>query len=289
MLAIDPCGTYIDATFGRGGHTSAILERLDSRGRMIVFDRDPEAQSVAQQLVDRDSRVTLRKAPFSAIDALIAEYAGKVDGVLFDLGLSSPQVDDPRRGFSFRQDGPLDMRMDPETGLTAADWLAAASEQEISDVLWRYGEERRSRQIAKRIVTLRKEQPITGTTQLAEIIRSCVRKGQQRIDPATRSFQAIRLHINNELGELEQALDSALSLLSNGGRLAVIAFHSLEDRIVKHRFRDLDRAAKQAQYEKSDSPLFRNVVRKPTRPTEEEGHQNPRARSARLRCLERVA
>lgn len=284
FMHVQPTGTYIDATFGRGGHSRALLERLAPAGRLIVFDRDPEAIACARALAARDARVTVIHAPFSHIADCGAQ---QVDGVLFDLGISSPQVDDPRRGFSFRQDGPLDMRMDPSSSPSAAEWLASAAESEIADVLFRYGDERRSRLIARRIVEARRRAPLTSTLELAKLIHSCFPHHGGRIDNATRSFQALRIFINDEMGEIERALATALGMLKRGGRLLVIAFHSLEDRFVKQRFRELDAEARHATV--SDEMRFRLVQRRSVQAGEAELAANPRARSARLRVLERVA
>jgi 16S rRNA (cytosine1402-N4)-methyltransferase len=216
--------------------------------------------------------------------------AGNIDGVLFDLGLSSPQVDDSARGFSFRFDGPLDMRMNPDDAVSAKDWLNSASEKDISDVLWKYGEERTSRKIAKVIVKERKAKPITSTSALAKIVRSCFRFNRSKIDPATRSFQAIRIHINSELFEIEAGLENALSLLKQGGRLLIISFHSLEDRIVKHRFRDLDLISRDGLRDNSlEAPSYQVIKPKLLRASEQEKSTNPRSRSARLRAIERFA
>lgn len=282
--------TYIDATFGRGGHARALLDRLGPDGRLYAFDRDPEAIAVAEELAASDARLRPRHAAFSAIGATLYDLEGQVAGILFDLGISSPQIDDPDRGFSFRHSGPLDMRMDPTIGQSAAAWLAAAAESEISDVLWQYGEERRSRQIARRIVETRTRTAIETTAQLADLVRACVHQRGSRIDPATRTFQAVRMHVNDELGELEAALEAALGLLAVGGRLLVIAFHSLEDRIVKQRFRALDDTCRDRRREGLEiAPTYRALTRKPIMIGEAERATNPRARSARLRALERVA
>jgi 16S rRNA (cytosine1402-N4)-methyltransferase len=289
LINVQPAGTYIDATFGRGGHSRSLLERLSSDGRLLAIDRDPEAIVSAKRLASIDPRLTVAKSPFSQLGEVAADLHGQVDGVVFDLGISSPQVDDAGRGFSFRADGPLDMRMDPESSVSAADWLHGASEKEISDVLWQYGDERRSRQIARRIVDTRKSSPITTTFELASLVRSCVAYKGGRIDPATRTFQAIRLRVNDELGELQLALEAAFELLAVGGRVLVIAFHSLEDRIVKRRFRDLDRLRRVSDKSgQSISPAFALLTSKPVMASEAERRANPRSRSARLRALERT-
>ncbi|MGE0482786.1 MAG: 16S rRNA (cytosine(1402)-N(4))-methyltransferase RsmH [Gammaproteobacteria bacterium] len=282
-------GTYVDATFGRGGHARALLARLAPDARLSVVDRDPDAIRCAHELAALDGRVTVVHGAFSGLGEYFATSSGRVDGVLLDIGVSSPQLDEATRGFSFRAEGPLDMRMDPTRGQTAAEWLATAREEDIADVLWRYGEERRSRQIARRIVTTRANAPLSTTGDLARLVRECVYHRGGRIDPATRTFQAVRMQVNDELGELDAALDAALTLLAVGGRLLVIAFHSLEDRMVKQRFRALDDARRAAERENgTDAPRFRLVARKAIMAGPEESATNPRARSARLRVLERV-
>jgi 16S rRNA (cytosine1402-N4)-methyltransferase len=283
LMQVQPSGTYIDATFGRGGHSRAILERLGPQGRLFVFDRDPQAIACALELAREDTRVTASHAAFSAIASCGAR---EVDGVLFDLGISSPQVDDATRGFSFRQDGPLDMRMDPRSSPSAAEWLASAEENEIADVLFQYGDERRSRLIAKRVVEARRRAPLTTTLELAKLVHGCFPHHGGRIDNATRTFQALRIFINDELGELERALATALGLVKRGGRILVIAFHSLEDRYVKRHFRELDADARGAAQR---VPGFRLVARKSVQAGDDELRANPRARSARLRVVERVA
>ena len=284
LMQVQSSGTYIDATFGRGGHSRALLERLGPAGRLYVFDRDPQAIACARELAAEDVRVTVMHAAFSSIADCGAR---EVDGVLFDLGISSPQVDDATRGFSFRHDGPLDMRMDPRSGLSAAAWLALASEHDIADVLWQFGDERRSRLIAKRVVEARRRAPLATTLELVKVVHSCFPHHGGRIDNATRTFQALRIFINDELGEIERALAQALHLVRMGGRLLVIAFHSLEDRLVKRRFRELDALAR----EPASAPgrRFRLVARKAVQASETEIAANPRARSARLRVAERIA
>ena len=287
-MSIRPGGTYVDATYGRGGHSRALLHRLDAQGRLFVIDRDPEAFEHARSFAENDLRVTAVRQQFSKLEEVLAERANEIDGVLFDLGMSTPQLDDPARGFSFQHDGPLDMRMDPAASISAADWLMSAAEREISDVLWQYGEERRSRQIARKIVETRRRRPLKSTYDLAQLVRSCMRSGRGRIDPATRTFQAVRIFINDELGEIERALQGALSLLGIGGRLLVIAFHSLEDRLVKRQFRALAQLSR-ANDTGSSGPRYRLLTPKPVMAGDEEKARNPRARSARLRALERYA
>ena len=235
-LGVVEDGRYLDGTFGRGGHARGVLEKLGPGGRLLLMDKDPDAIAEAERSFGADGRVSIRRGSFAALGGW--DQARDLDGVLFDLGVSSPQLDVAQRGFSFGKDGPLDMRMDPDAGESAAQWLARAEEREIADVLWTYGEEKQSRRIARAIVALRGQQPLERTAQLADLIGSVVPRGKSgsdkgRIHPATRSFQAIRIHINAELADLQAGLDAALAALKPGGRLAVISFHSLEDRIVK--------------------------------------------------------
>jgi 16S rRNA (cytosine1402-N4)-methyltransferase len=286
-LQIQPDGHYIDGTFGRGGHSRAILQRLSPRGRLTVFDKDPEAIAVAQALAAADARVTVRHEGFAALATL---PAARVDGVLLDLGVSSPQLDDAARGFSFRHDGPLDMRMDPTRGLSAAQWLATASVAEMTEVIREYGEERFAAPIAKAIDRRRQERgPVRTTAELAEIVAGAVKTREPGKDPATRTFQAIRIHINAELEELQQALDASLSVLRAGGRLVVISFHSLEDRMVKrfmqrHSRPEVDRRAPMVE---PAAPLLAEVRR--VMPSAAEVQDNPRARSAVMRSATRTA
>src|ERR1051325_6886383 len=239
-LAIRPGGAYVDGTFGRGGHSSAILDRLGPDGRLIALDRDPEAEAAAHAL--KDSRFRFFRMAFSSLSqALDAAGLPLADGMLFDLGVSSPQLDDPARGFSFRADGPLDMRMDPAAGPTAAQWLAAPADQEIRQVIRDYGEERFAKQIAAAIVAARARGPVLRTRELADLVAGAVRTREPGQDPATRTFQALRIHVNRELEEVSLMLPEATAHLAAGGRLAVIAFHSLEDRIVKRFMQSLAR------------------------------------------------
>lgn len=282
-------GVYVDCTFGRGGHTQEILNRLGSGGRVLAIDRDPRAIESGRETLS-DGRIELVHERFSRLGQLLEmrQLREQVDGILMDLGVSSPQLDDPERGFSFRADGPLDMRMDPSSGPSAADWLAGASEKELRECFRELGEERFAGRIARRIVEVRQDEPITTTQALATLIKRVVPGGRTRIDPATRTFQAIRLRINSELEELSRGLEQASDSIALGGRVVVIAFHSLEDRIVKRYFRDLCRTAP-TDLPAADAPRFRLPSRKPLRPGAEEIERNPRARSARLRVLERVA
>ncbi|HKW36404.1 MAG TPA: 16S rRNA (cytosine(1402)-N(4))-methyltransferase RsmH [Burkholderiales bacterium] len=291
-LAIDsrPDGTFVDATFGRGGHSRLILERLGRRGRLIAIDRDPEAFAVAQAV--NDSRFTPAHARFSELQATLeALRAGEADGVLFDLGVSSPQLDDSRRGFGFREDGPLDMRMDPSRGTGAAEWLEKAEEAEIREVISNYGEERFAKQIAKAIVAARRRGPLRRTGELAAVVAASVRTREPGQNPATRTFQALRIHVNQELEELSLALPQALAALKASGRLAVISFHSLEDRIVKNFMRAEARPTLPERLpvreREMPSPRLR-IVGSPHRPGREEIRGNPRARSAVLRVAEKL-
>ena len=234
-LHIRPDGVYVDGTFGRGGHAGAILAELGPRGRLLAMDRDPEAVQSAERQFGGDPRFEIEQGTFTMLSHLVTQrqLKGQVNGMLLDLGVSSPQLDDPLRGFSFSDDGPLDMRMDPGTGISAAQWLAEASEQDISEVLFGFGEERYARRIARAIVRARNESPLRTTRQLAELIVASAPVRDQHKHPATRSFQAIRIFINRELEELQSVLEQVPEVLARQGRLAVISFHSLEDRIVK--------------------------------------------------------
>ena len=292
-LAIDarPDGTFVDATFGRGGHSRLILERLGPGGRLIAIDRDPDALAAAQAL--DDPRFTPAQARFSELQATLAALrAGEADGVLFDLGVSSPQIDDPRRGFGFRSDGPLDMRMDPTRGKGAAEWLEQADEAEIRGVISNYGEERFAKQIAKAIVAARRGGPLRRTGELAAVVAAAVRTREPGQNPATRTFQALRIHVNQELEELSLALPQALAALRASGRLAVISFHSLEDRIVKNFMRSGARPTlpERLPVRAREMPPPRlRIVGPPQRPGPGEIAANPRARSAVLRVAEKLA
>jgi 16S rRNA (cytosine1402-N4)-methyltransferase len=290
-LAIKSGGVYVDGTFGRGGHSRLILQRLGEAGRLIAMDRDPAAIRAGEALPD--ARLTLVQSRFSQLDEVLDRLGvGKVDGVLLDLGVSSPQLDDATRGFSFRFDAPLDMRMDPGSGLSAADWLASADEGEICEVIRTYGEERFAKSIARALVAARQTEPIRSTGQLAQIIAGAVRKREPGQHPATRSFQAIRIYLNRELEELKAILPHCVERLKPGGRLAVISFHSLEDRIVKRFMRT------ESQGEQAPARLpIRAAMLKPGRmklvgrahhASDAEVAANPRARSAVLRVAERV-
>lgn len=284
-------GLYVDATFGRGGHSRLILERLGPQGRLIALDRDPEAARAASQI--RDPRFTFVHTNFANLSrALDDTRAGAVDGMLFDLGVSSPQLDDPERGFSFRADGPLDMRMDPTQGVSAAQWLAAAEEQEIREVIRDYGEERFAKQIAAAIVAARRREPLVRTRQLADLVAQAVRTREPGQDPATRTFQALRIHVNRELEEVSLMLPQAVARLAPHGRLAVISFHSLEDRIVKRFMQSLARPEMPRKLPLTASEMPQPVLKlvgRALRPSQQETTRNPRARSATLRAAERTA
>jgi 16S rRNA (cytosine1402-N4)-methyltransferase len=290
-LAIKPGGRYVDATFGRGGHSRRILQGLNAEGRLIALDRDPAAVAAGRQIAD--PRLKVIHAAFSGMqEALRAEGVERVEGVLLDLGVSSPQLDEAQRGFSFRLDAPLDMRMDTSRGQTAAEWLAQASQRELAEVIKNYGEERFANAVAKAIVAARSGGAIATTRQLAEIVASAVRTREQGQHPATRSFQAIRIHLNQELEELSLALPQAVAALNPGGRLVVISFHSLEDRIVKRFLRDESRppqlpARLPLRAAELPPPRLR-LVGKPIMPTAAEIDANPRARSAVMRVAERI-
>ena len=288
-LRVRADGTYLDGTFGRGGHARGVLDKLGPGGRLLLMDKDPEAIAVAGREFAADPRVAIRRGSFADLAHWDAADAG-LDGVLFDLGVSSPQLDVAERGFSFGKDGPLDMRMDPDSGESAAQWLARADEREIADVLWTYGEERLSRRIARTIVARRAEQPITRTAQLAELIASAVPRGGDKIHPATRSFQAIRIFINRELADLETGLDAAYARLNVGGRLAVISFHSLEDRIVKRFIAAHAKAPagnRRLPVPQAFTPTLR-AIGDARKADSAELAFNPRARSAVLRVAEKL-
>ena len=292
-LAVREDGIYVDGTFGRGGHSRLILSRLGSQGRLIVFDKDPQAIEAAQKLAEQDGRVTVVHDGFSSFQTTLDKLGiEEIDGALFDLGISSPQVDDGARGFSFRFDAPLDMRMDPTRGMSAAEWIATASEQDLHEVIKNYGEERFSRQIARAIVAQREESPIDTTRKLAQLVAQNVRTRERGQDPATRAFQAVRIFINRELEEVEAVLPQVMGRLKQGGRLAVIAFHSLEDRIVKQfvkKYSQHPPLPRWAAVKEADLPLPPlKAVGKAIKPGVEETASNPRARSAVLRVAERT-
>ncbi len=292
-LAPRPGGIYVDATYGRGGHARRLLSELGENGRLLVVDRDPEAIAHAEEQFAGDQRVTVRRSSFAHLAAVAAELdlSGRIDGLLMDLGLSSPQVDDPQRGFSFSASGPVDMRMDPDAGESAADWLAHAEEGEIARVLREYGEERFARRIARAIVRERARGALESTAALAETIAGAVPASPPGRHPATRSFQAIRIHVNGELEALDRLLADLPELIRVGGRVAIISFHSLEDRRVK-RFmrggRDAPKVVGGVPLPDGPKPPFRPLGRV-LRPDAAECEQNPRARSAVLRIAERQA
>ena len=294
-LSINPSGVYLDATFGRGGHCRAMLKELSRDGRVIALDRDPQAIAVAKALQAQEPRLEVVQGRFAELGDVIARcgIAGAITGALMDVGVSSPQLDDAQRGFSFRHDGPLDMRMDPSQGVGAAEWLNSAEESDIADVIWRYGEERRSRRIAKAIVSAR---PLHTTQQLAEVVAKSVPRTNRSATkaskhPATKTFQAIRIFINDELNELKQGLQVAFDNLATGGRLAVISFHSLEDREVKRAFKALSRPPALPRHlpvPENQAAVSGRLVSGPIRAGHAELQENPRARSATLRVIERV-
>ncbi|WP_420600282.1 16S rRNA (cytosine(1402)-N(4))-methyltransferase RsmH [Neptuniibacter sp.] len=294
-LVQDKSGFYVDGTFGRGGHTALVLEQLAEDGQILGIDKDPEAIKFAQQRFEDEPRFSIAHGSFAQLQQFVTErdMQGKLDGVLLDLGVSSPQLDDASRGFSFLNDGPLDMRMDTTQGESAADWIARADETEIADVIYTYGEERFSRRMARAIVAHRAENPITTTAQLAKIIAEANPAWEKGKNPATRAFQGIRIFINRELEDLENCLDQALDMLKVGGRLVVISFHSLEDRIVKRFIR---------QHVKGDEHLPQGIpftndmlkirmknIGKAVKASGSETEQNVRARSAVMRVAEKVA
>ncbi|MDJ0807561.1 MAG: 16S rRNA (cytosine(1402)-N(4))-methyltransferase RsmH [Gammaproteobacteria bacterium] len=293
-MLIKPMGIYIDGTFGRGGHSRLILQRLGEQGRLIAIDKDPQAVAFAQREFAGEKRFKIVRESFEML-AEVAEQAGvtgRVDGILLDLGVSSPQLDQAERGFSFQQEGPLDMRMDPEIGPSAGEWLAVAEHREIADVLKRFGEERHAKRIARAIVDARRERPIRTTRELAEIVVRANPSWEKEKHPATRSFQAIRIFINRELEALQRCLEQTPKVLCQGGRLAVISFHSLEDRLVKRFMRDQakgDPFPPGVPVTRSQmQPHFR-LVGKAIRAEKCEVQDNPRARSAVMRVAERLA
>ncbi len=297
-LNIREDGNYVDGTFGRGGHSRAILERLGRDGRLVAIDRDPSAIDGAPEELRRDKRFELVRGEIAALEALLEKrgLSREVDGILFDLGVSSPQLDEAERGFSFMRDGPLDMRMDPDRGEPASRWLAHADETTLIRTLKNYGEERHARRIAKAICAARDATPITRTLELAEIVARAVPKdasrGGKKIHPATRAFQAIRIAVNDELGQLEAALSAAVNVLRARGRLCVISFHSLEDRIVKRFMRDASRSPEPYRGMPDIPEAYRprlTLIGRAQTASDEEIADNVRARSARLRIAERTA
>ncbi len=289
-LAIKPDGIYVDGTFGRGGHSAMILERLGSNGKLIALDKDPAAVAVGGEW--RDARFRMVHRSYAQMAEVLRELdAGQVDGILLDLGVSSPQLDEAERGFSFRFDAPLDMRMDTSGGMTAAQWLATADEGLLTEVIRDYGEERFAKQIARAIVAARAIEPIQTTRQLVELVGKTVRTREAGQNPATRTFQAIRIYINHELEELARVLPECVTHLKSGGRLVVISFHSLEDRIVKHYMREMaegDKLPRNVPIRASEVPPGKlNLIGKAVRVSAAELQANPRARSAVMRVAER--
>jgi 16S rRNA (cytosine1402-N4)-methyltransferase len=293
-LAVQADGTYLDATFGRGGHAAAILERLGEAGRLLAIDRDPEAIQAGRRRFTGDPRVSIVRGNFAELArvATDAGFTAGFDGMLLDVGVSSPQLDDPARGFSFLRDGPLDMRMDPDSGVSAAEWLARVPERELVRVLFEYGEERHARRIARALLKAREDAPIATTGRLAELVAAAVPRREPGKHPATRTFQAIRIVINDELGALDAALEQSLALLKPAGRLCVICFHSLEDRRVKRFIRRHSEVAEPWRGLPEVPPHARALlspVGKAVHAGEAELAANPRARSAVLRAAARVA
>ncbi len=292
-LAVRASGLYVDGTFGRGGHTREILRNLGPSGRVFAIDKDPAACECANRLAGNDSRLMVRQGSFLEIEALAKQHGvfGEVDGVLFDLGVSSPQLDDAARGFSFRQDGPLDMRMDPGTGLSARDWLETQSEGGLARILRDYGEERFAGRIARNIISEVRSGGLHTTGQLAELISRSVPRREHRIHPATRSFLALRMAVNRELDDLAMGLEHAVEVLAPHGRLVVISFHSIEDRIVKRFMRALAKPpaiSRKLPLLDTFTPVLA-LIGRALKPSMEEVNRNPRARSAILRIAEKVA
>lgn len=290
LLNIKPNGVYIDGTLGRAGHTTEILSRLSNDGRLIAFDKDPEAIKYARDNIT-DKRLTLVHDSFAGVDKHLVSLGIKsIDGIILDLGVSSPQLDTPERGFSFRFDAHLDMRMNNQSGISASDWINQASESELADVFWRYGEEKFSRKIAKAIVTKRAVKPLFTTTDLANLVAEQIPYREKGQHPATRVFQATRIHVNNELGDLEYILDTIPPKMAIGGRMVIISFHSLEDRIVKTKFAKLAEGEKLPKWVMAnEKPSDFNVIAKKVKASAEEIAENSRSRSAIMRCLERVS
>ena len=291
-LNIRSGGCYVDGTFGRGGHSREILKRLGPDGRLLAIDRDPQAERAAEAL-NTDPRFTMVRGELADLEQIARKYGfmGKVDGLLLDLGVSSPQLDDASRGFSFRSDGPLDMRMDPTSGRSAAEWLAQVDEKTLRTVLRDFGEERFAPRIAREILRLQRETPMSRTGELADAVASCVPQRGQRKHPATKTFQAIRIAVNDELGQLDKALKAIPAVLNSGGRACVISFHSLEDRRVKRYFREMSREPEQYRGLPTIPEEFRPPMRmigRAIKASDSEIAANVRARSARLRIAERV-
>ncbi len=290
-LKVREDGIYLDATFGRGGHSRAIMARLTEQGRLFTLDKDPQAISAGLEEWGDDPRFSIIQGSFAEMDRMVQRWQieRNLDGILFDLGVSSPQLDNPERGFSFRKGGPLDMRMDPTKGVSAAEWLADTPEREMSRVFWEFGEERYARRIARSIVKARQQQGLETTTQLAALIEDTIGNREKK-HPATRCFQAIRIAVNNEMGDLAIGLDEAIKQLRPGGRLVAISFHSLEDRLVKRTFREAVRPG-QVRRNIPEHPDWKpslKLISKAIRPSEKEISANPRARSAIMRVAEKL-
>ena len=291
-LVQDVDGLFIDCTFGRGGHSRLILEKLSQNGRLIGIDKDPRAIATANQLAEEDSRFSICHGSFAEMSTWLEQNGeGRpVAGILMDLGVSSPQLDEAERGFSFMNDGPLDMRMNTESGLTAAQWVASAKEEEIANVLYQFGEERYSRRLAKAIVTRRAQEPFERTLDLAQVIKDAHPKWEKGKHPATKSFQAIRIFLNDELGDLTSGLETATDLLAKDGRLVVISFHSLEDRMVKRFIRDKEKGPQlppDIPVMASDFPIVLKHIGKAIKPSKEEVNANIRSRSAIMRVAQK--
>ena len=291
-LNIRPDGKYLDGTFGRGGHSRAILARLSGKGRLFSLDRDPEAVAAGAELMETDPRFRITQGNYADMERYVREWGVEegLDGILLDLGVSSPQLDDPGRGFSFMGDGPLDMRMNPQQGVPAEEWLAEAPERELARVFWEFGEERYARRIARSIVMARQEQRLETTGQLARLIENTIGRREKNKHPATRCFQAIRIYINDELAQLAKGLEVAIGLLRPGGRLAVISFHSLEDRLVKRTIREAarpGRVRRNIPQHPDHTPVLKPLS-KAIKPSAHELSANPRARSAVLRIAEKL-
>ncbi len=290
-MQLDRGSLFVDGTFGRGGHSRKILERLDDSAQLIAIDRDPQAAEVAEALCLKDSRLKFFRRNFSALKDILEERGllGTVDALLLDLGVSSPQLDDPLRGFSFRNDGPLDMRMDPQSGESAAEWLAHVDQEELANTIYKYGDERLSRRIARRIVEARDKQPLVTTAQLASLVATVVRRSDGK-HPATRTFQAIRIAVNGELDALEAVLRDAWEMLAPDGRLVIVSFHSLEDRLVKQFLRGdcKQRLPRRLPPPTGSDERQWQASRKAVKASEDELQRNPRARSAVMRVAEKT-
>lgn len=291
-LEVEPGGIYVDCTFGRGGHSCEILKRLNRKGCLLVLDQDPDAIAYARQLLGKDCRVRIEYENFARVSKVVEKYgfAGKVNGILFDLGLSSAQLDDPKRGFSFLLEGSLDMRMNTKEGITAADWLQRVNFHSLEEVLRMYGEERYSKRIAAAIISRKSERPLSTTRQLADVVSKAIGRSCEKKHPATRTFQAIRIFINQELKMLKTGLNEGIGLLAESGRMLVITFHSLEDQVVKSVFRTQSHSGLPRKLPAVDlpKPKLRRVC-KPIFPSQDEIISNSRARSAKLHVLERIA